>query len=256
MSVVDHGLVVGDGAFEALKVTAAGPFAVRRHLDRLSRSASALGLPEPDLGLIRRAIEEVVAGREWVDGRVRITYTGGRGPLGSDPAYGPATLVVAAEPRELTPAVTTLVTAPWRRNEHGALTGVKSTSYAENVRGLAYARGHDASEAIFLNTAGVVCEGTGSNIFCVFGEQVLTPPLEAGPLAGITRELLLEWCAIEEADLTPAEAATADEIFITSSMRDVQSVGRWDEKTYEAPGPVTLQIAAEFARRAAEEPDA
>jgi branched-chain amino acid aminotransferase len=256
VSALDHGLVVGDGAFEALKVTAAGPFAVRRHLDRLTRSARALGLPDPDQALIRRAIEEVVAGREWVDGRVRITYTGGRGPLGSQAAYGPPTQVVAAEQRELDAAVTTIVTAPWRRNEHGALTGVKSTSYAENVRGLAYARSHDASEAIFLNTAGLVCEGTGSNIFCVFGERVVTPPLDAGPLAGITRELLLEWCAIEEADLMPAEAASADEIFITSSMRDVQAVSRWDEQTYEAPGPVTLQIAAEFARRAAEEPDA
>ena len=80
-----------------------------------------------------------------------------------------------------------------------------------------------------------VCEGTGSNIFCVFGEQVLTPPLDAGPLAGITRELLLEWCSIVERDLTPAEAAAADEVFITSSLRDVQAVSRWDDSDLRPP---------------------
>ena len=74
-------------------------------------------------------------------------------------------------------SVTSIVTAPWTRNEHGALAGVKSTSYAENVRGLGYAANHDASEAIFLNTAGHVCEGTGTNIFVVFGDTVITPPL-------------------------------------------------------------------------------
>src|SRR6185312_10282449 len=108
-------------------------------------------------------------------------------------------------------------------------TGVKSTSYAENVRGLAYANRRGATEAIFLNTAGNVCEGTGTNIFCVFGDWVVTPPLSSGPLAGITREVLLEWCAIEEADITPAQAFAAGEVFITSSTRDVQAVRRWDD---------------------------
>ncbi|HET9648933.1 MAG TPA: aminotransferase class IV [Microlunatus sp.] len=255
VSAVDHGLVVGDGVFEALKVSVGGAFAIRRHLDRMTRSARALGLPDPDHGLIRRAIEEVIAGRTWHEGRVRITYTGGRGPLGSQAAFGPPTLIVAAEQREVPPAVTTIVTAPWRRNEHGALTGVKSTSYAENVRALAYAHDHDAGEAILLNTGGNVCEGTGTNIFCVFGHRVVTPPLSAGPLAGITREVLLDWCAIEEADLTPAEAFTADEVFLTSSMRDVQGVRRWDDTTFEAMGPVTTQLAAEFARRSVDELD-
>jgi branched-chain amino acid aminotransferase len=252
VAAIDHGLIVGDGVFEALKVSAAGPFAVRRHLDRMTRSARALDLPDPDHHVVREAIEEVLAGRTWEDGRVRITYTGGRGPLGSQAAYGPTTLVVAAEPRQLSPAITTVVTAPWRRNEHGALTGVKSTSYAENVRGLAFAKKHGATEAIFLNVAGGLCEGTGSNVFCVFGDRVVTPPLSAGPLAGITREVLLEWCVIEETDITPGEAEGADEMFITSSTRDVQAVGQWDEHAFDAPGPWTRRIAAEFARRSAE----
>lgn len=249
VSVRDHGLVVGDGVFEALKVTTAGPFSVQRHLNRLSRSAAAMGLPAPDHALIRTGIAAVLDGRGFSDGKIRITYTGGPGPLGSQPAYGPSTLVVAAEPTPPRTPTGTLVTAPWRRNEHGALTGVKSTSYAENVLALAYATKRDASESIFLNTAGDVCEGTGTNVFCVFGAEVVTPPLSAGPLAGITRELLLEWFDIVERDLTPVEALGADEVFVTSSLRDVQPVTRWDDASFPADGPVTGQLARWFAER-------
>lgn len=250
--VTDHGFVVGDGVFEALKITPAGPFAVQRHLDRMTRSAASLELPAPDHAVVRDAIEAVCADQAWEFGKIRITYTGGLGPLGSAAAYGPATLVVIAEPTEAPAPTTTVVTAPWRRNENGALTGVKSTSYAENVRGLSYAHSRGASETIFLNTAGDVCEGTGTNLFCVFGNRVVTPPLAAGCLAGITREVLLEWCDIVEEDFTLAEAAGADEVFITSSLRDVQAVSQWDGVDYPAPGPRTAEIAAEFLTRSAE----
>jgi branched-chain amino acid aminotransferase len=247
--VTDHGLVVGDGVFEALKATRAGAFAVRRHLDRLSRSALAMGLPGPDHGLIREGIAAALDGWPLPDAKVRVTYTAGDGPLGSGEAYGPPTLIVAVEPRDPTPATTSVVTAPWRRNENGALTGVKSTSYAENVRGLAYATACGASEAIFLNTAGQVCEGTGTNIFFVFGDEVVTPPLSAGPLAGITRELLLEWRPIIERNITPDDAAAADEVFLTSSLRDVQGIERWDERVLPAARPVTEQLAVLFKER-------
>lgn len=249
VSVRDHGLVVGDGVFEALKVTADGPFAIQRHLDRMNRSAAAMGLPMPDHDLVREGIKAVLDGRTFTNGLIRITYTGGLGPLGSGAAFGPTTLVVAAQEVELYPKATTIVTVPWRRNEFGALTGVKSTSYAENVRGLAYAASHDASESIFANTAGQLCEGTGTNIFCVFGDEVVTPPLAAGALAGITREVLLEWVDVVERNLTVDEAKTADEVFITSSLRDVQGVTRWDDTEFDAPGPHTQRIATVFAER-------
>lgn len=255
VAVMDSGLVVGNGVFEALKVTEAGPFAVRRHLLRLTRSAAAMAMPAPDHDLVRQAIEAVLADRTYTEGKVRITYTAGWGPLGSQAAFGPPTLVVAADVHTLPPPSSAIVTAPWRRNEHGALTGVKSTSYAENVRGLAYAAEREASEAIFLNTAGNLCEGTGSNLFCVFGSEIVTPPLTTGPLAGITRELVLEWCPVTEAELTPADALTADEVFITSSLRDVQGVHRWDDRQLAAPGPVTRQVAATFAERSAADLD-
>ena len=146
------------------------------------------------------------------------------------------------------------MTAPWTRNEHGALAGVKSTSYAENVRALGYAAERHASEAIFLNTAGHVCEGTGSNIFLVFGDAS-SPAACSGPLAGITRELIMEWNPVEERDLTLDEAKRADEVFITSSMRDIQPVGRWDDRVFDPMGSVSQALAINFAERSAADLD-
>ena len=260
VAATDHGLVVGDGVFEATKITRAGAFALGRHLARMDRSAYALGLPAPDHSLVREGVAAVLDGRTYDLGKLRIIYTGGLGPLGSQAAYGPTTLVVAAEPIDPPSPTGALVTAPWRRNEHGALTGVKSTSYAENVRGLAYATANGATEAVFLNTAGHVCEGTGTNLFCVLAGVVITPPLASGPLAGITRALLLEWAAaadlaIEQRDLTLVEAQSADEVFITSSMRDVQSVDRWDAVSFGSHRPITDRLAALFAEHAGADAD-
>ncbi len=249
VAVTDHGLVVGDGVFEALKVTAAGPFALRRHLERMDRSAAAMGLPPADHTLIRSAVDQLLDGADVELAKIRITYTGGRGPLGSGAAYGPQTLVVALDGAEAPAPTTMVVTAPWSRNEHGALTGVKSTSYAENVRVLAYATERGASEGLLLNTAGHLCEGTGSNVFVVLDGRVVTPPLAAGALAGITRDLVLEWVDVEERDLTLAEAQGADEVFLTSSLRDVQAVHRWDDTEF-GEHPVTDTVAQVFAERA------
>lgn len=247
----DHGLIVGDGVFETLKVTERGAFAVGRHLNRLNRSAAALHLPAPDHLQIREAIETVLDGRSFPLGKLRITYTGGRGPLGSEAAYGPPTLIAALAPADAAAPLASIVTAPWTRNEHGALAGVKSVSYAENVRALGYAASHNATEAIFKNTAGHLCEGTGSNVFLVFGDTVLTPPLSSGPLAGITRELIMEWSSVEECDVTLDEAKRADEVFITSSMRDVQGIERWDDRIFSPARPVTETYAATFAKHSA-----
>lgn len=246
---IDHGLVVGAGVFETLKVTERGAFAVRRHLNRLSRSAAALHLPAPDHGQIREAIDTVLDGRGFPLGKLRITYTGGHGPLGSEAAYGPPTLIAALAPTAAAAPLASIVTAPWTRNEHGALAGVKSISYAENVRALGYAAERAASEAIFPNTAGHVCEGTGSNIFLVFGDAVITPPLSSGPLAGITRQLIMEWSSVEQRDLTLEEAKQADEVFLTSSMRNIQGIERWDDQIFSPMRPVTQALASRFAER-------
>jgi branched-chain amino acid aminotransferase len=256
VSAYDHGLTVGDGVFETLKVVEGTPFALSRHLRRLDASAQALRLPGPDLDLVRHAVGETLT-ENAVTGphRMRITFTGGVSPLGSDRGASAPTLLVALAPMQPWPATATVATLPWTRNESGATAGIKSTSYADNVLALAYAHEHGAAEAIFANTRGLLCEGTGSNVFLVLDGQLVTPPLASGCLAGITRELLLEWTPAAELDLPLSSLQEADEIFLTSSTRDVQAVGSVDGRMLSAPGPVTKQVADLFAERSAGDVD-
>jgi branched-chain amino acid aminotransferase len=250
--VSDHGLTVGDGVFEAIKVLDGRPFALTRHLERLGRSAAALGLPDPDLEGLRAAVADVLAEESLPLGRVRITYTGGPAPLGSGRGdAGPTTVVVAA-PLDRAAETTAVVTVPWPRNERGALAGVKSTSYAENVVALAEAGRHDASEAVFANLAGHLCEGTGSNVGYVVGGEVRTPSLASGCLAGVTRALLLEWSDVREVDEPIEVLDSAEEIFLMSTTRDVQGVHRWDDRELTAPGPVTRRLKELWAAKEAE----
>ena len=254
VSVLDHGFTVGDGVFETLKVTAAGPFALTRHLRRLAASARALGLPEPRADVVREAVDCVLAaGVSTVGhmGRLRVTYTAGAAPLGSERGAVSPTLVVMLAPAAPWPDTSSVVTVPWSRNERSALMGVKSTSYAENVIALHYAHERGASEAVFANTRGELCEGTGSNVFVVLGGEVLTPPLTSGCLGGITRELVLEFLGGAEADLGIDVLQHADEVFITSSTRDVHPVTRADDRHWERQGPVATRLRAEFAELAA-----
>ena len=145
----DHGVTVGDGVFEVLKVVDGRLFAVDLHLERMCRSARGLGLPEPDLDTVRRGMAAVLEGEPLTLGRVRVTLTGGLAPLGSDRGDGPSSLVVVAVPMDPWPDTAAVCTVPWPRNERGALAGLKTTSYGENVRALAHARRLECSEAVF-----------------------------------------------------------------------------------------------------------
>jgi branched-chain amino acid aminotransferase len=140
VSIFDHGFTVGDGVFEAVKAVEGRPFALSRHLDRLARSAAGLGLPTVDKTFVRHAIEETLAANAMPPlARIRVTYTAGVAPLGSERGAHGATLTVAVggvKPHELFTAVSTV---PWTRNERGALAGIKTTSYAENALALARA---------------------------------------------------------------------------------------------------------------------
>jgi len=254
VSVFDHGFTVADGVFETIKVIDGVPFALSRHLRRLSSSAQALGLPVPESSLLRDAVGEVTAGTVGI-GRLRITLTGGAGPMGSDRGDARRTLVLVHVPAPAWPATTRAVVVPWRRNEHSALAGVKSTSYAENVIALDWAKQRGASEALFANCAGHLCEGTGSNVFIVRDGVVSTPTLASGCLGGITRELVVEWCDVVEQDLPIEALAHADEVFITSSTRDVHPVSQMDGRPLPAPGPVTSAVQSVFAMKAADNPD-
>ena len=193
---LDHGMVVGDAVFEATKIRDGRPFALSRHFRRMERSVAGLGLPPVDLDRFRSGIETVLgAGSPIPLGKLRWWVTGGIGSLGTERAPTSGTYVVAAEPIAPFPASGKVHVVPWTRNERAATAGLKTTSYADNVIALAAARRLGAIEAIFGNTAGELCEGTGSNVFVVVDGTIHTPPAEAGPLLGVTRALLIEWCA-------------------------------------------------------------
>ncbi|MEV0906641.1 aminotransferase class IV [Streptomyces hokutonensis] len=256
VSVFDHGLTVGDGIFETVKATDGKTFALTRHLDRLTRSARGLGLPDPDLDEVRRGCAAVLDANPMPFGRLRITYTGGHGPLGSDRGEHGPTLVVALGEAKRRPDSTAVVTVPWTRNERGALAGLKTTSYAENVVALARAHQHGASEALFANTVGQLCEGTGSNVFVVLDGEIHTPPVTSGCLAGITRALTVEWTGAKESDLPLDVLERADEVFLTSSLRDVQAVHLLDDRQLPGvAGSVTAKAMRVFDERSADDLD-
>lgn len=245
----DHGLTVGDGVFETIELRYGRPFALTRHLDRLERSCRGLGFDAPPADDVRRAVESV--SREWgpEGGRLRITVTTGSGPMGSERGAGPLTLVVSATPMAVRTDPTKVLTVPFTRNERGALAGLKTTSYAENVVALQMARDEGASEGIFANTTGMLCEGTGSNVFVAAGGVLSTPPLSSGCLAGVTRALLLE--VLDDAGAAATEADTpidrwpeVDEAFLVSTGRHVQPISHIDGVALPlAPGPLTTAAA-------------
>lgn len=259
LSILDHGLVVGDGVFETVKIEDGRPFALTRHLDRLARSARGLGIGEPDLGAVREGVAATIEGQELDFGRLRITVTSGPGPLGSPRGSGPMSHVVVTEPAKRPPSVTSVVTVDWPRNERGALAGLKTTSYAENALMIEHAHDLGASEALMPNTVGDLCEGTGSNVMYVMGETLVTPTLASGCLAGVTRALVLEWCAGEldvvERDAPLEVLEEADEVLLVGTTRDVQAVSRVDERELPAPGPVTRKAQEIWAREAVKSVD-
>lgn len=254
VSVFDHGLVTGDGVFESLLVDHGVPFALDQHLARLEQSAALIGLAPPPRAELEAAVLAVAQRSETPRARLRLTVTAGRGPLASARLEGPPTVVVALSPlTEGLPEPCSVVTVPWPRNEHSALAGAKTISYAENVVALAWAKEHGADEALFLNIAGNLCEGTGSNVFVELDGRMVTPPLSAGCLAGVTRALLLEGCDIEEANVPAARLVEVGEAFLSSTTRGVQPIHVLDGRHLEAaPGPLTEACRAGFEKLAAE----
>ena len=245
----DHGVLVGDGVFETLLVLRRGKglaaFAVRRHLERLRRSARILRFECPySDDELRAAIAQCLDVAPGA-GVVRITATSGGGPLGSGRSESRgSTIVIAGNRPPDYPPGTAVAIMSFPRNERGAMAGVKTTSYAENVLALDMARERGASEAIFADTRGRVSEGTGSNIFWSDGERLHTPPLDTGCLAGVTRALLLEQLDIAETHLPVKDLPEVSEAFLASSTRIVQSIARIDGT--ELPvvdGPLTAAAA-------------
>lgn len=262
VGALDHGITVGDGVFETMLVLDGRAFALTRHLARLARSATGLGLLPPDEDKIRDGVSAVLAVAPPETGRLRVTVTGGPGPLGSGRDGLAQTVLVAAGPATVARA-SRAARVSWVRNERSAVAGLKTTSYAENVVALAAAAEYGADEALLANTRGELCEGTGSNIVVERDDELLTPPLDSGCLAGITRELLLEWGAA--AGLPVREATLPFEVLddvvqgrahaaLTSSTRNVSLLAALDGQDVSA-GELCLAAQELFARKQTEDLD-
>ncbi|HUR78279.1 MAG TPA: aminotransferase class IV [Acidimicrobiales bacterium] len=262
LSVFDHGTTVGDGVFETmLCYPDTGLAFAAEHLRRLRSSAAGLYLAVPyDDDALLRAVRDVIESEPSGAGcvRVRVTVTGGAGPLGSDRGSAEPTVIIAAAPQKPWPATSTLAPVPWPRNERGALAGLKTTSYAENVVALQAAHAAGADEALFCDTQGNVSEGTGTNVFAVIDDRLVTPPLTTGCLAGVTRHVVIDSYGAAERAFGLDDLARASEVFITSTTREVQAVCEVvDIATWpNSPGPVTeaAHTAYTTARQSAAAP--
>jgi branched-chain amino acid aminotransferase len=251
ISPSDRGLLLGDGVFETLRSYGGRVPTLREHLERLRSGARLLGIAVPADAELEKGTAQLLQANGIAEARIRITVTSGSGPPGLAAGdAGPPTALITASPLQRWPDEASAVVCPWSHNEHSPLAGVKTTSRADTVLGMTYAREHDADEAIFLNTAGHLCEATTANVFVVLDGAVHTPPLSAGCLAGITRELVLRLCRhldleCAETDLPLDRLQQAREMFLTSSTRGIQPLVRLDSVRVgegEA-GPRTLALA-------------
>jgi branched-chain amino acid aminotransferase len=260
ISVLDHGLLYGDGVFEGIRVYAGRPFLLEEHLDRLEASARAIVLDLPAGRSEIAAVCAEAAERAGLDeGYLRLVVTRGTGALGVSPHTCPrASLIVIAAPLALYPperyrAGVRLVTSSLRRSSHDALPPqIKSLNYLTNVLASIEARRQGADEAVLLNAQGLIAECTADNLFLVSRGRVLTPAVASGALAGITRALVVRLLTAQgiecaEAALTPADAWTADELFLTGTGAEIVPVCEIDGRPLPAARPVTERVRAAFA---------
>jgi branched-chain amino acid aminotransferase len=224
--------------------------------------------PAPDGSVLHSAVfGELAAGsyelyeRPTGPVRLRLTVTGGAGPLGSQRPTGPGSVVLAVGPVVATPPAANVAVSPWSRNPADPLAGAKTTSYAGNVVALAWAasRRPRADEALFtVAGTGALSEGTGTNVFVAVDRALHTPSLATACLAGVTRALVLEALGnvVERDDLSVDELRRASEAFLTSSVRDVHPIAAVDGVALSAcPGPLTRAAAGAFAALAAHDLD-
>lgn len=264
VSVLDRGLLRGEGVFEGLRTYRGVPFAVSRHLARMHHSADNCDVRLPSDDLLRRAVHDVIDANGFSETRVQLTVTSGPGGPGieswGDPA--PTLLAIASELRPpVGDGTVTAVTLPWIRHESAALTGLKPTSYLDHVVGKKWAMRNGADEGIWTNSSGHVTEATGSNLFVVRDGTVLTPPLDAGLLAGVTRDLLMQRCVaggvpLDEVMLTRDDVLGADEVFLTASSREAVAVRSVDGQPIGTGAtPVLDRLLADFRAWVLTHPD-
>jgi len=235
ISVFDHGLLYGDGVFEGIRFYNGRVFRLDAHLERLEDSARAICLTLPlSRAEMTHALLETIRKNEMRDGYIRLVVTRGIGDL-----YARGLDVITCATRRVTPSVLS--------------PAVKSLNYLNNIMAKIEANQANAGEGLMLNEQGFVAECTADNIFVIKKGAVLTPPVSAGALGGITRGVVLELAAelgvpVSEPDLTRYDIYTADECFLTGTGAEVIPVVRLDSREIGAgkPGPITAKFIARF----------
>jgi branched-chain amino acid aminotransferase len=261
ISVFDHGLLYGDGVFEGLRSYRGKVFRLREHIVRLYESAKAIWLEIPmSQDAMCDAVNEAVRVNKIGDGYVRLVITRGAGTLGLDPnrCSNPQVIIIADAialyPPELYEKGLEIVTVSVQRTHPAALNPrIKSLNYLNNI--LAKIEGLQAGciEALMLNHKGELAECTGDNIFLVRRGALLTPPLDAGILGGITRQAVIEIARdagidVHETALTKHDVYVADECFLTGTAAEVVPVVKVDSRTIGTgkPGPMTRDLEKRF----------
>ena len=263
--VFDHGFLYGEGVYETLRTYHQIPFLFDLHQERLRRSAAMLSLPVPftDDELLAQISATMAAHKGLNEAYIRVLLTRGVGELTYNPAACPnATTVIIVKPFPQPPAHTftdgiKVALVGVRRNHPAALNPmIKSNNLINNALAMQEALRSGADEALMCNQAGDVVECSQSNFFIVKGRRVITPPLDAGLLPGITRAFVLEMAsdegfqAVEEA-VSVADVRAADEAFITGTTREITPVVRMDTHLIGSgrPGAVSQQLLAAFHAR-------
>lgn len=261
VSVYDRGFLYGDSVFETIRTYGGRPFALDEHVRRLERSSELVGiqLPIPPADLIKE-IDQAIAAAANAESYVRIMITRGTGPLGLDPAHVAKPFrVIFIEPFTPLPAAmyrdgVSVITYRTDRASDAAH-GAKVGNYLAGMMALRVARQAGAHEALILDVAGRVTEGTTSNVFIVRGQTILTPPDNAGILLGITRAKIIELAAqiglsVKMSPLVAADLSSADEVFLSSSLREILPVVRVDGTNVGngRPGPRARALHLAFRR--------
>ena len=254
------GLVNGFGLFTTLRITSGEPFAFERHWKRLEKDAERVHMPMPCIeGAARRHVADVIHANEVREGAARVYLIYNRfGFWRSNEPMPEVDLIIYTSdlPPHREPARLTL--RPNGRFAAAPLCTVKTTAWLNNVWHLAEAQKAGFDEVVLLNEHGEVAECTAANVFVVQGGKVLTPPLTAGCLEGVTRGVLMEIApklgiGMEERKLTPEDLRRAEEMFISSTNRNLIGVGEFDgTKFAAAPGPVTRKLEDAFAKYVAD----
>ncbi|NUN92544.1 MAG: branched-chain-amino-acid transaminase [Verrucomicrobiae bacterium] len=260
ISVFDHGLLYGDGVFEGIRAYHGKVFKLEEHIARLYDSAKAILLEVPmSPTALMKAVARTCALNRINDGYVRLVVTRGAGNLGLNPfnCRRASVIIIAGKIKLYPPALyrrgLEMITVPTARMPSSALNpAIKSLNYLNNVMAKIEAIRAGVPEAVMLNTQGNVAECTGDNLFIVRGGQILTPPVSAGALAGITRKVVIQLASehlgvnVQEATLTRYDLFTADECFLTGTAAEIIAAVKIDGRVVGTgrPGAITQRLIA------------